>query len=81
MFKKPINRYFSWQPFAIRQLLTALFVLLLAGLLFSRALLSICMAVWCIVIIFFQFKLLFPQVKHALLHWSVMPLVLFVLGA
>ncbi len=81
MFKKPINRYFSWQPFAIRQLLTALFVLLLVGLLFSRALLSICMAVWCIVIIFFQFKLLFPQVKHALLHWSVMPLVLFVLGA
>ncbi|WP_167516649.1 O-antigen ligase family protein [Hydrotalea flava] len=81
MFKKTTNRNFLWQQPTIHWLLTGLFVLMLLGLLFSRALLSISMAVWFITIIAFQLQHPFPKEKHPLLYWSIMPLGLFVVGA
>src|SRR5688572_16151822 len=56
-----------------------LFVLMLAGLLFSRALLSITTALWLIVIItsFSKEKL---RLYKPILLWSLLPLGLFLLG-
>ncbi|MBY0348386.1 MAG: hypothetical protein K2W79_09010 [Hydrotalea flava] len=81
MFKKTTNRNFLWQQPTIHCLLTGLFVLMLLGLLFSRAVLSISMAVWLITIIAFRLQHPFPKEKHPLLYWSLIPLVLFVVGA
>ncbi|MDE3125686.1 MAG: hypothetical protein KGK14_09245 [Bacteroidota bacterium] len=81
MMKKTTNRIFFWQSISNSQLLTALFILMLAGLLFSRALLSICMLAWAVVLIIFLYKNKLSLGKHTMLHWSILPLGLFLLGA
>lgn len=61
--------------------LIVLMMLMLLGLLTSRALLSISMLVWLIVILISWRKNIFFRSDNHLLYWSIVPLILFFSGA
>jgi hypothetical protein len=61
--------------------LIVLLMVMLLGLLFSRALLSISTLVWLIVILISWRKYNFFRNDNHLLYWSIVPLILFLAGA
>ncbi len=62
-----------------KQLPIFLFILLLAGMFWSRALMSLTQGVWCIYAIAMGWKQL--SLKNPLLIWSLVPMALWLLGA
>jgi O-antigen ligase len=64
----------------MRSVVLALFAIMLAGLLFSRAVLSVSMAVWALLILV-QYKQFIQAVKQPIFWWSLAPVCLFFMGA
>lgn len=64
-----------------KQLTIYLFVLLLGGLFWSRALLSITILIWALLSLFQTIKTNKSFFKNSFFIWSVTPLILWILGA